>query len=325
MLAISAIACETRIACSRQPSGRTGSPSLSCRLRDDGEQVGVARAARRSRWRCTGSARRPPRPRRRCWRPRRTCRSGSGCRAGPGGSPRRAVRSPIAAVIRDGSMPPLVSHMTTPSAPASSAAATTLAVYVGVVAEAVEEVLAVEEDAAALRDQVGDGVAHHREVLLAGGAQRPLDVPDVGLGDQAHRRRLGVEQRAHLRVVGDGDAGLAGRAERDEQRVLEVELGARPPEELGVLGHRARPAALDEADAELVEQPGDRELVDDRVADALALRAVAKRRVEDLVCHRGSFRDSRPGTTDAVPKQKTPRGCGRSARSAERCRRARCQ
>ena len=42
MLAISAMAWETRTICSRQPSGRTGSPSLSCRLATRGEQVGVA-------------------------------------------------------------------------------------------------------------------------------------------------------------------------------------------------------------------------------------------------------------------------------------------
>nr|BFE68376.1 hypothetical protein GCM10020092_016770 [Actinoplanes digitatis] len=160
----------------------------------------------------------------------------------------------------------------------------------GVVAEAVEEVLAVHERASAVRDQVGDGVADHREVLVAGGAQRPLDVPDVGLGDDAHDRRLGVQQGLHLRVRLHVDVGLAGRTERDEQGVLQIELLAGPREELGVLGHRARPAALDEADPEFVQQPGDREFVGDRVADALALAAVAQSRVEDLVSHgRGSF------------------------------------
>jgi hypothetical protein len=70
---------------------------------------------------------------------------------------------------------------------------------------------------------------------------------------------------------------------------LEVELGPGPPEELGVLGHRARPAALDEADSELVQQAGDRQLVDDRVGDALPLGTVAERGVEDLVRHGRSF------------------------------------
>ena len=84
--------------------------------------------------------------------------------------------------------------------------------------------------------------------------------------------RPDVQQRPHLRVVGRLRAGLAGRAERDQLRVLQVQLLARPAEELGVLGHRAGPAALDEAHAELVQEPGDGELVGDGVGDALALR-----------------------------------------------------
>ena len=47
-------------------------------------------------------------------------------------------------------------------------------------------------------------------------------------------------------------------------------------------GHRARPAALDEADAELVEQRRDRQLVGDREVHALLLGAVAQGRVVDL-------------------------------------------
>ena len=53
------------------------------------------------------------------------------------------------------------------------------------------------------------------------------------------------------------DAGPPGRAERRELGVPQVELLAGPAEELGVLGVRARPAALDVADAEVVEVPRD--------------------------------------------------------------------
>ena len=55
-------------------------------------------------------------------------------------------------------------------------------------------------------------------------------------------------------------------------------------EELGVLGHRAGPAALDEAHPELVEQPRHGQLVADRVRDALTLGPVAQGRVEDVEC-----------------------------------------
>ena len=74
---------------------------------------------------------------------------------------------------------------------------------VRVVLVAVEEVLAVDEHAPAVAHEEVDGVVHHREVLLVGGAQGLLDVAHVGLGHQAHDRRLGVQQRADLRVVGD--------------------------------------------------------------------------------------------------------------------------
>ena len=103
--------------------------------------------------------------------------------------------------------------------------------------------------------------------------------------DLATRQTTGVsrvEQRAHLRVVLDADAGLAGGAERDQLGVPQLQLGAGAGEELGVLGQRARPAALDEADADLVQQPGDGQLVGDGVADALALGAVAQGGVEDV-------------------------------------------
>jgi hypothetical protein len=152
----------------------------------------------------------------------------------------------------------------------------------GVEAVAVEEVLAVEEDAAALADEVRDAVADHRQVLFRRGTQGTLDMAQVGLGHERHGGGLGVEQRADLRVVLRADAGLAGRTERDEDGVLEVELGARSAEELGVLRHGSGPAALDEPDAEFVEQPRDGELVDDGVADRLTLGPVAQRGVVHL-------------------------------------------
>ena len=113
--------------------------------------------------------------------------------------------------------------------------------------------------------------------------RRLLDVPHVGLGDQGDDRGLRVEQGAHLRVVLDADAGLAGGAEGHQHRVPQLQLaGRRAREELGVLRHRARPAALDESHADLVEQPRDGELVGDGVGDALTLGAVAQRGVEDV-------------------------------------------
>jgi hypothetical protein len=162
-------------------------------------------------------------------------------------------------------------------------------------------VLTVDEDPPPLADEVGHRVVDHREVLRGGGPQGPLDVPQVGLGDQGDRRGLRVEQRAHLRVSATA-AGLAGGAERDQQRVPQVQLSAGASEELGVLGHRAGPAALADDDPELVEQPGHRQLVDHRVAQPLALGTVAQRRVVDLERHgSSSLSDQLPGKAGAQP------------------------
>jgi hypothetical protein len=153
---------------------------------------------------------------------------------------------------------------------------------VGVVRVAVEEVLAVQEHPPAVPDEERDGVGHHRQVLLQRRPQGLADVPHVGLGHQAHHRRLGVEQCPDLLVLLHADAGLAGGSEGHQLRVPELELGASAGEELGVLGQRAGPPAFDEPDADLVQQSGHRQLVGHRVAHPLALGAVAQRRVEDV-------------------------------------------
>ncbi len=147
---------------------------------------------------------------------------------------------------------------------------------------AVEEVLAVDEDAAALGNQVGDGVADHLQVLVEGGAQGEFDVAVVGLGDERDDRGAGFQQGPHLRVLGGRAARAPGRAEGDQLGVLEGDFRAGAGEELGVTGVGAGPAALDEAHSEVVQMPGDRQLVGDGEVDALALGAVAQGGVEDV-------------------------------------------
>jgi hypothetical protein len=152
----------------------------------------------------------------------------------------------------------------------------------GVVPVAVEEVLGVEEDPPPFADEERDGVADHGEVLLRCRPQRLLDVPEVALGDQGHDRGERVEERADLRVVAGADAGPPRRSERCQRGVAQSQLGRRPGEELGVLRYRPGPSTLDEADAEVVEVPGDRELVLDGEREALLLGAVAQGGVVDL-------------------------------------------
>ena len=81
-----------------------------------------------------------------CWPPPRRSRCGSGCRA-PRAAP--AGPRPRAAAISSGSVPPLVSHRMTTRRPGVLGGAQRLQGVVGVVAEAVEEMLGVVEDLAA--------------------------------------------------------------------------------------------------------------------------------------------------------------------------------
>ena len=112
-------------------------------------------------------------------------------------------------------------------------------------------------------------------------AVAPEDLGDVeqpALAEDRHDRRLGGDELAQVRVVGRLVRAMPGHAERGELRALPAH---RPGggEELDVLRVRARPAALDERHAELVEHPRDPQLVGERQGDVLALRAVAQRRV----------------------------------------------
>ena len=147
---------------------------------------------------------------------------------------------------------------------------------------AVEEVLRVEEDPTVRPDQEVDRLPHHRNALVEGGAQRLDDVEVPGLADDADRLGAGLDQRPQRRVVVDAPERAPGRAERQQRRRLELQLGAGPAEELLVLRVGLRVAALDPVDAEPVELLGDAQLVLDRQRDPLELRAVTQRRVEDL-------------------------------------------
>src|SRR6202008_823983 len=112
-------------------------------------------------------------------------------------------------------------------------------------------------------------------------------------------------------VVGRLHAGPAGRAERGELRVLEVQFGGGAAEELGVLRGRAGPAALDEPDTELVQLPRDDQLVGHAEVQALLLRAVSQGRVVDVkgvVEHRIFSWDWFVGRTTKDPSRVHARG-----------------
>ncbi len=94
-----------------------------------------------------------------------------------------------------------------------------------------------------------------------------------------------VPASIRLRSVGSSSTlpfGPAGRAERDQRAGGQHQLVAGTGEELDVLRVGARPAAFDVAHPQQVELLGDPQLVLDAGRDALDLKAVAQRGVEDL-------------------------------------------
>ncbi len=142
--------------------------------------------------------------------------------------------------------------------------------------------LGVDEHPLTFGTQMRHRVPDHRQVLGERGAQGPLDVAAVGFRDQADDVGSGLPQGCDLGVVGGCAPGTAGGAERGEGGVVQAELGSGAAEELGILGIRPGPAALDEAHAYVVEVAGYRELVADRQRQALLLGPVTQRRVIDV-------------------------------------------
>ena len=84
---------------------------------------------------------------------------------------------------------------------------------------AVEEVLAVEQHLPALGLCRAHAVADRGEVLVECGLERDLDVIVPGLGDEADRLGLGLEQRAEARIV---------EAERPGRRVMPKAVNVAP-------------------------------------------------------------------------------------------------
>ena len=92
------------------------------------------------------------------------------------------------------------------------------------------------------------------------------------------RERLGEDPQRDI-LVG-ASATAAGHAERRDLRPRR-RVGLERAEQLGVLRIRLREARLDEREAHSIDQVGESNLLTDRERDALALRAVAERRVID--------------------------------------------
>ena len=155
-----------------------------------------------------------------------------------------------AAATSSGSAPPLVSHRTIQAAPAAAAAWMRPQGVVGVVLEAVEEMLGVVDHLAAVRRAEGDRVGDHPQVLVERDAEDLVDVQVPALADDRDDRRAGVDQGLHADVVLGGDVAAPGHAEGGDPGVLQLEVADRA-EVGGVLGVGERITALDVVEAQL--------------------------------------------------------------------------
>ena len=173
-----------------------------------------------------------------------------------------------------GSVPPLVSQRTSVVAPASAAARRSRERVGGVVAEAVEVVLGVEDHLFAGVGQIRDGVAHGLEVLLRRGPQDLLDVQLPALGDDAGDGRGEGGEERDRGILLRPSARPPGPREGDEPRVRE-RGGVEALEELEVFGVRGGEARFDVVDPQGVELAGYAGLVLGGQAHALALGSVA--------------------------------------------------
>ena len=175
----------------------------------------------------------------------------------PSAASGRASRTTASAVrIWGGSEPPLVSHSTSRSAPASAAARRQSSAYPASRVKAVEEVLGVEQHALADPDQIGDRLADHLQVLLARGLHDLLHVQHRGLADERADGSEAAGQHGQALVLLGGHAAAAGHPEGDDLGDLQALVGEQL-EELLLLRVRDREAGLDHVHAEGVERVHD--------------------------------------------------------------------
>jgi hypothetical protein len=143
---------------------------------------------------------------------------------------------------------------------------------------AVEEMLAVDQRLATGFDHGLDGFADAFEIFLGLDFERDADLKRGRLRDKTDGVRFRSQRARERGVVRGGAARALGHAEGGELGLGLVVFG----EQRGVGRVSAGDAGLDVIDAELIQHLGDAELVGHREINAVHLRAVAQRRVEQI-------------------------------------------
>ena len=197
----------------------------------------------------------------------------------PSGVSNRERTCSTASVISDGKVPPLVSHRTSHSAPASLCRRQHLHRVLGVVLPPVEEVLRIEDDVFTRTAQETDRVRDDLQVLLQRDTQRFGRMQVPGLAEDADPFGVRLQQRPHGDIVLGRDACLPGRAEGHQFGMFQVGLLGRLEERL-VLRIGTGISALHEVHAESVQPLQYLQFVLGRERDALGLGAISEGRVE---------------------------------------------
>src|SRR6185437_142367 len=117
------------------------------------------------------------------------------------------------------------------------------------------------------------------QVLFFRDPKRAVHMEIPTLAEDRNGWGLSLDQSMNVRVPVDCVFREAGRSERGEPGVIEMQISG-PREELLVLRIRARPATLDVIDTQLVQLPRNQDFVIHGEGNGLALRAVPERRIE---------------------------------------------
>jgi len=180
---------------------------------------------------------------------------------------------------------------------------------VAVAAEAVEEMLGVIDDFAAVLPQEAHGVADHGQVFFQAGFDHPGDVQVPALAEDGGGRGSAAEEGLQVMILLGTPAGLARAAESRQAGVFE-RVAPRQLEELQVLGIGPRPSAFDVMNPDVVQAQGDLELFLGAEGDVFALGPVAQGGVvKKNGFHRAYFLFSGRSERTAAPARHISESC----------------
>src|ERR1700735_4432854 len=158
---------------------------------------------------------------------------------------------------------------------------------------AVEEVVGIVDHFLAMVLQVTDRFRDDGQVFVFGDAERARNMQVPALAEYSNDTGSGIDQLTDVAVFLNRISREAPRPEPSKLCMLQLQA-ARLPEELFVFGIGTRPSAFNVINTELIEFPGNQDLVLDRKRDGFPLRAVPESGIESVDAHADYFPET-PG------------------------------